>query len=101
MNEPSNECKAEKQENERQMRDAWPVCILPIQWTANPEVQEVISKHKELTNFKEVSLIHIYNPSGQFHQCIDSNYKISCQGKRILKTRQICDKKNMWQQSNI
>ena len=55
--QPNNAYEAEKkQAKERVLKEAFPVHRLPIQWTANPSIQEVINKHDERPNLRQAAL---------------------------------------------
>ena len=66
----------EEQAKLRPLKDSLPVHRLPIKWTANAKLKEVVSKFAELPNTRQVSLTCINDQTSEFHLLIDIGYKV-------------------------
>ena len=73
---------SQRQAKERLLKDTLPVNTLALLLTANLTVQTVISQLDDSPHFRQASIHHIGDPTGEFLYLINEHYK-------IIPTRQL------------
>ena len=66
----------QQKREKRKIKDALPVYTLPMQRTANPRLQEVISKLDDSPNFRQVAWNHMQYQIQVFYKLTEGSYKV-------------------------
>ena len=65
---------AAEEAKERLWKKTLPVYSLPLKWTANLRANDVPSQLDDFPHFRQASLLHISDPTGECYNLISDNY---------------------------